>query len=375
MNDQHNFTPFKLERYFAQYEFSTKYLLSSSDCQSLSIEELLRWDPQAQEGMKKVWLGYTESLGDSDLRALIAQTYDGVDAGGVIVHSGAQEAIFNFIFSVLKSNDHIIVLRPAYQSLYSLAKDRNIECSDWNLIENEQNWSLDLAELKKLIKKNTRALIVNFPHNPTGFLPSREDFDEIISFCQHHRIILFSDEVYRGLEFSTDDRLPAACSLYDKAISLGVLSKTYGLPGLRIGWVASKNREILDKMASFKDFLTICNSAPSEFLAKIALKHREKLAERNLKIIKSNMALAKSFFDKRQDRFKWIPAQAGAISLVRLLPGKLDEGAENFCQKAREKQEVLLLPSTLYDHGDQHFRMGFGRSNFPEALERLSLLC
>jgi len=360
------YNDFKLERYFAQYEFTAKYLLSSSDCESMSISDLLAYSSGSLDELQKVWLGYTESKGHPVLRTQIARTYQSMSEGNILVHSGAQEAIFNFVHSFLNTDDHIIVLKPAYQSLFSLAEDRGLKVDSWKFKEKPEGWELDLNELKSLINSKTKAIVVNFPHNPTGFNPSLEMFTSIIEICREQDLYLFSDEVYRGLEYQSET-LPAACDLYEKAISLGVLSKAHGLAGLRTGWIATQCEAVLEKMARFKDFTTICHSAPSEFLSIIALEHQEKIIERNKNIIRKNLAFASDFFQKHSNIFDWKPPMAGPIAFI----GLKTESSDDFCKRMIEEQSIMILPSSVYDSGQKHIRIGFGRLNFIEILSHL----
>jgi len=358
--------PFKLERYFAKYEFSARYLLCSSDCESLSIADLLALEPGVEDGLKRHWLGYTESLGAPTLRKEIARIYTTVSPDDILVHSGAQEAIFLFMQAALGPGDHAIVHWPCYQSLAEVAKSAGAEVSFWEG-HAEDGWALNLDELNGLLKPNTRAIIVNTPHNPTGWLMPREMFDELNHIAQERGIVLFCDEVYRELEYDPADRLPAACDANPNAISLGVMSKSYGLAGLRIGWIATRNRAVYQKIAALKDYTTICSSAPSEFLAELALRHRDILVTRNLKIIQENLALLDSFFSRHSDLFSWVRPKAGPIAFPRLLRGDV----ETFCDELVHESGVLLLPGTIYDHSENHFRIGFARKNMPEALARL----
>ena len=178
---------------------------------------------------------------------------------------------------------------------------------------------------------------------------------------------LFSDEVYRESEFDPATRLPAACDYGEHAVSLGVTSKTYGLAGLRIGWIATKNKEVYENMAALKDYTTICNSAPSEFLAEVAMRHRVKLAERNLEIIKHNLTIVDKLFASHPSLFTWTRPQAGSMGFPKLLKGDI----EDFCDDLVRKAGVLLLPGTMYDDSRNHFRLGLGRKNLPQAVERL----
>lgn len=357
---------FKLERYFAQYEFNTEYLLCSSDCEAMSIAELLAFEDGAAEKFQNVWLGYTESQGHPSLRREISKIYETIQPEEILVHTGAEEAIFLFMLAMLKAGDHVIVHAPCYQSLLEVAKSVGCEVSPW-LAREENSWALDLDELKRLVRPNTRVIVVNTPHNPTGYLMSRADFDSLNRFARENHLLLFLDEVYRESEYDPSARLPAACDMGEHAVSLGVTSKTYGLAGLRIGWIATKNRKIYENMASLKDYTTICNSAPSEFLAEVAMRSRHRLAERNLGIIKSNLAVMDEFFARNVDLFAWVRPRAGSMGFPKLLRGEVEE----FCDMVVRKAGVLLLPGTTYDDTGNHFRVGLGRKNLPQAVERL----
>lgn len=361
-----NLPPFKLERYFARYEFNVQYSLCSSDCESVTTGTLLDLEPEAREQFEHLTLAYTESPGAPTLRQAITRIYTTVQPEHILVHTGAEEAIYLFMHAALTANDHIIVHSPCYQSLLDVAASIGCEVTRWSARE-DKNWALDLDELQAMIRPNTRVIVVNTPHNPTGYLMPRSDYAELNAIAQQHDIILFSDEVYRESEYDPAVRLPAACDINDTAVSLGVMSKTYGLPGLRIGWVATHNTQIYERMAALKDYTTICNSAPSEFLAEIALRHREQLAQRNVGIITRNAALLDTWFQKRADQFAWVRPQAGPIAFPKLKHGDVDA----FCHEVVTQAGVLLLPGTLFDDTGNHFRLGMGRQNMPHALAAL----
>lgn len=361
-----NLPPFKLERFFATYEFNTEYLLCSSDCEAMTISELLAVEPGAAENFQNVWLGYTESQGSPSLRAEICGLYEKISPEEILVHTGAEEAIFIFMFSMFKDYDHLIVHSPGYQSLAEAARGAGCDVSLWKARE-ENNWALDLDELRHLMRTNTKAIVINTPHNPTGYLMPRADYDAVHKFAQENKLLVFSDEVYRESEYDPAMRLPAGCDYGEHAVSLGVTSKTYGLAGLRIGWVATKNKAIYEKMASLKDYTTICNSAPSEFLAEVAMRNRMKLVERNVNIIKDNISVIEGLFTRYPSLFAWIRPQAGSMAFPRYRGGNV----EKFCDELVKKAGVLLLPGTVYDDSSNHFRLGLGRKNLPQAVERL----
>jgi aspartate/methionine/tyrosine aminotransferase len=364
-----NLPPFQLERYFAQHEFSAPYLLCPSDLESVAVGDLLALETDAAERLHSLWLGYTETAGDPALRTEIAGLYESMAPQQVLVHAGAEEAIFNFMQVMLEAGDHVIVQWPGYQSLAEVARTAGCEVTLWRM-HYDGGWSLDTDELGALVRPNTRAVVINSPHNPTGYLFDRESLDTLISLAERRGFAIFSDEVYRGLEHDPAGRQPALCDLSDCAVSLGVLSKTYGMAGLRIGWIASRNRTIYEAMAAFKDYTTICNSAPSELLATIALRHRDSIVERNLELVQQNLSLLDAFFATHANRFEWTKPQAGPVAFPRLVN---KEPAAPFCARLIEEAGVLLLPGDLIDpESASHFRIGFGRRNLPEALEQLS---
>jgi aspartate/methionine/tyrosine aminotransferase len=196
---------------------------------------------------------------------------------------------------------------------------------------------------------------------------SRAEFDELHKIAQEKNLLLFCDEVYRESEYDPADRLPAGCDYGEHAVSLGVTSKTYGLAGLRIGWIATKNKDIYRKMALLKDYTTICNSAPSEFLAEVALRNRQKLIDRNLAIIQHNLTVVDKLFTSHSSLFSWVRPKAGSMGFPKFLKGSV----EKFCDDLVKKSGVLLLPGTMYDDSRNHFRLGLGRKNLPQAVERL----
>lgn len=357
--------PFKLERYFAKYEFSAKYLLCSSDCDGLMQNELLNMADSECRGLwNNLQLGYTDTHGNPLLRQEIAKLYDSVSPDDVLgVVPG--EGIYLAINAILSSSDHVICTFPGYQSLYEIAEGIGCEVTKW--YAEKDTWRFDPEFLEKNIKPNTKLIVINFPHNPTGFLPTLNDFQMMIDIARKHNIYIFSDEMYRFLEYDPKDRLPNAADLYDKAVSLSGLSKSFGLAGLRMGWLVTKDTEVYRKIYMLKDYTTICGSAPSEILAIIALRASEKIIKSKLEVIEKNITLLDSFFKDYNHLFSWIRPKAGTVGF----PGiNADFDSYSFCEKLVKEASIMLLPSTVYDYDDKHFRLGFGRVNMPEVLEK-----
>lgn len=361
--------PFALERYFAEYEFSVDYVLCASDCESMTVGELLALEAGALNAFQELWLGYTEAPGDPALRHEIARVYDTVTPDQILVHSGAEEAIFLFMHALLEPGDSVIVQWPCYQSLTEVARGLGCRVKLWQA-RASAGWVPDPDDLSALLDDHTRLLVINTPHNPTGHHLSAEAYAHVVSFAEAHGLSLLSDEVYREAEYTPRDRLPAACDLGERTVSLGVMSKTYGLPGLRIGWLATHDAALLRRVAQLKDYTTICNAAPSEYLATLALRHRRALVERTVKLLRRNLTHVEAFMAAHSDVFKWARPQAGPIAFPGLAGLPAAEGASTFCRRVAEAIGVLLLPGDVYGVPN-HVRVGFGRRDLPEALSRL----
>ncbi|MFM7389527.1 MAG: pyridoxal phosphate-dependent aminotransferase [Vampirovibrionales bacterium] len=227
---------FKLEDYLSKYEFTAKYLLCCSDAESLSLAELLSLaTPEEQTMWETLSLGYTEPKGLSLLRHTVAKTlYPELDEDNILMFSGAEEGIFCAFHSLLKSNDHAIVLTPCYQSLSEIPQATRASVTNIELSEKDA-WKLDLDKIRAAIQSNTTVVVINFPHNPTGQVIEEDELQALVQLCDSHGIYLFSDEVYRLLGQPQKPWASPVASVYAKGLSLGVMSKAFGLPGLRIG--------------------------------------------------------------------------------------------------------------------------------------------
>ena len=427
--------PFKLERYFADYEFSAPHLLCCSDAEALTMKELLelnRANGEAGRELQERWdtlsLGYTESRGDPTLLGEVSGLYE----GGVVAAEGPraavvmapQEGVFLGMKAMLEpvaEGDAVVCMSPGYQSLYGVAEALGCEVLKWEPDQQEQEpvdtpgvgegraaaaaaaaassslvpARFSIATLQALLdgaaathtKKGAgavRAVVVNFPHNPTGFLPTREEFRELVGLCRARGCFLFCDEMYRDLEYDGPDRrLPSAVEMgYERAVALSGVSKALSLPGLRIGWLVSTSPAFLHRVTELHDYTTICNSAPSEVLACMALRCREAILARNRAIVAANLCLLRAFFARHAGRFAWAEPEAGTVCFPRLLtpmaaaPGAAAaEGGDavdvtKYCKWLVETHGVMLLPSSVYDGFPVPcFRLGFGRRNLEAALE------
>jgi len=358
--------PFALERYFARYEFSTPYLLSSSDCDGIPMREILA---MADDECRALWsdlrLGYTESLGLPQLRAEIAGMYEGVTQDDVII-GAPEELIFVAMNALLRPGDRVVCAYPGYQSLFEIARAVGCVVDLWRPRE-QGVWRFDPDDLAGMLGRGTRLVVVNFPHNPTGALPSREEYFAVVEAAGHTGARVFSDEMYRLLEGDPDERLSAGCELAADALSLSGMSKVFGMAGTRIGWIVTRDAEAMRGLAEFKDYTTICSSAPSEVLALIGLRARAALVERHRARIARNLAALEAFVARHGERFALAPPRAGSVCLLRLRDGH----ATDFCRLVMDKAGIMLLPSSVFQFGDEHVRIGLGRENMPDVLARL----
>ncbi len=360
--------PFKLERYFAQHEFSARYMLSSSDCESLTLAEMLSMaSPESQDLWHNLKLGYTESSGNPLLRTEIANLHTQISPENVVI-AAPEEAIFIAMQTLLNPGEHVIAIAPAYQSLYEIAISIGCNLTTWVLEPTPDGWHLDLDKLADSFTPQTRLLVLNFPNNPTGFIPSRDEYIAILELAKKHDVYVFCDEMYRLLESDPTLRLPSVCDVYEQGIALSGLSKSYALPGLRIGWLATQQKTLAQNWVSYKDYTTICNSAPSEILAIIALQNTEQIVARNLEIIRGNISLAEQFFKKHKNFADWKSPTAGSIAFPRWLG---TGSVENFCQDILAKEGIMIVPGSIFDYPGGYFRIGLGRKNFGEIIEHL----
>ena len=282
---------FELERFFARYEFAVRHLLCASDVEGWPMADLLALaDPETAALWRDLRLGYTEAPGHPLLRAEIATLYDTITPDQVLVFSGAEEAIFVTANVLLGPGDHAIVAWPAYQSLHEVARATGADVTLHELREAD-GWAIDVDALRSQVTPRTRLIVLNVPNNPTGYVPDAATYRSVAEIAADCGATLLCDEVYRFLEHDGLDRLPAGADLGPGGVSVGVMSKSFALAGLRIGWLATHDGSLLDRAARFKDYTTICASAPAEILSLIALRAREPVLARSRAIVEGNLAL------------------------------------------------------------------------------------
>lgn len=363
---------FKLETHFSKWEFKAKHHMTASDAESMSLDELLSMaTADERDAFETMWLGYTETYGAPELRDAIAEQYAQCSSNNILCFAGASEGIFAANNVLLDKDSHAIVVTPNYQSHESLPL---AICDATGVPLNpDDGWSLDIDRVADAIKPNTRLITINFPHNPTGTILSSDRYDALIELCRKHGIYILHDEIFNGLGPTGTAHLPFIADKYERGLSLNVMSKAYGLPGLRIGWIASQDTEVLSAMERMKHYLSICNSGPSEKLTLIALRNRNKILQRNCAIVDDNLIKWESFFAKYPNHFQWNRPDGSCMAFPKYLG---EEGVETFCRELIEKRGVLFLPSTIY-HSElgttpnDRFRLGLGRKGLDKGLAAL----
>lgn len=360
---------FRLETHFSKWEFKAKYHLTASDAQSISLNELLGMaSDDDRKSFETMWLGYTETFGDPYLREVIASTYHEQASENILCFAGASEGIYAANHVILDKDSHAIVVTPNYQSHETLPA--SIASVSAVPLREEEGWALDIEEIGAAIRPNTKLVTINFPHNPTGAILPLDRYMALIELCRKHGIYILHDEIFNGLGPTGTKHLPFIADVYERGLSLGVMSKSYGLPGLRIGWIACQDKALLSQMERMKHYLSICNSGPSEKLSIIALKNKDKLLARNNAIIDHNLPLWAAFFAKHSDLFQAHKPDGSCMGFAKYTG---QDGIEDFARKLVEQAGVLLLPSSIYASNlghtpADHFRYGFGRTGLEEGL-------
>lgn len=363
---------FKLETHFSKWEFTARHHMAASDVESMSLSDLLALanadDRTAFEG---AWLGYTQTFGAPPLREAIAATYENIETAHVLCFAGAEEGLYVAMHALLTAEDHAIVVTPNYQSAESVPMSL---CSVTGVpLDASAGWTLDIDQVKAAIRPNTKLISINFPHNPTGKILERERFDALVELCRERGLYLFSDEVYAQIGGGDVEQLPQAADVYERGLSLNVMSKAYGLPGLRIGWIACRDTVLLGQMERIKHYLSICNAAPSEHLATIALKARTKIFARVHDLLAANLEKLDAFFADYPHLFDWYRPDGGCVAYPRYLG---EDGVEAFTESLVRHSGVLLLPASIYRSElnptpTDRFRIGYGRAHIDVGLAAL----
>jgi aspartate/methionine/tyrosine aminotransferase len=346
---------------------SAEFNLSASAAEPVPHSELFALEPGAREALFEVSLDYPRRHGSAELEAAVASRYSALGDGAVQLSSGLDDALAMTHLALVQPGDRVVVLTPCYPPHLLLARWRGAQVVKWKA-RPENDWVPDLDELAALVAEPTRLVIATFPQNPTGFFPDADYRRRLIACLAAREVTLLSDEIYAGMPAVPGVQVPNLASAYPKAISLHGLSKTCGLPGLRIGWLASADREALRAIRAVANHFNCYLPAPADFLARLALRHEKALISRNTAIVEANQVHAEAFFARHANRFEWRAPDAGVLSFPRWLG---DGGATALSDRLLEAARLTFAPSTCFEAGDGHLRLSLARRSLAAGLERL----
>lgn len=340
--------------------------ISASACEPLGQDELLALEEGADEALKSVSLGYPRRHAELDLLEAIGKRDRAIPVDGILPTSGVDEALGMLFLSLVEAGDRVIVLTPCYPPHLQLPAWRGAEVAPWHA-RPEHDWVPDLDELRRLTERPTKLVITTFPQNPTGFMPDAAFNAEFLEIISASGAILIADEIYAGLPNGTAGGLSNLAERHDRVISLHGLSKTLGLPGLRLGWMAARDPALIERVRAVRTLFNAYVPAPIDFLANLALRHEDTLLARNTAILETGKRAAAGFMARHGNLFEWSEPSAGVLSFPRWTgPG----GTSALSQRLLNEAKLVCAPSLCFDAGDQHFRVGLARRNLPEALDR-----
>lgn len=353
--------PFLLERWMTRHETHVKFDIAESGILPLSTQDLLNLEPADTRAatlteLLELPLGYSEARGTERLRETLAATYSGVSAEQILVTTGAIEANYLLFHELLDPGDHVIAPYPAYQQLYSVPRAIGCEVSLWP-VGPETNYEYDLNRLEELIRPNTKLIIVNTPHNPTGAMLSPESAARVYAMAERVGAWVLGDEAYRWL--AVPGGAPFAKPMVEqgeRGISVGTLSKPYGLPGLRIGWMVAPP-EIVQRCWGLRDYITLSPGKLNDALARLGLRHHDRIIARNTQIIEANLTAATTWMNARRDYLSWTPPRGGLLALLKYdLPILSLELADRLAIE----HSVMLAPGSAFGY-EYHLRLGIGQ--------------
>ncbi len=366
---------FALERWMSTWEVKVEYDIAESGIFPMSTRELLDFEPPAERDqllsrLLDLRLGYSEARGTEELRSIIAATYENTNADEILVTTGAIEANFLLFNALLEAGDHVVAVYPAYQQLFSVARAIGCDVSLWEL-RPENDFKYDLDELERLVTPETRLIVINTPHNPTGAMLSAEQVKRIYDLAESVGANVLSDEAYRWLELPGGDAFaPPTRNLGPHGISVGTISKPFGLPGLRIGWVAA-SADLIAKCWGMRDYVSLSPGKLNDALAVQAFKHLDRIVERTHAIVGENIPTAARWFAEHADLVSWTPPRGGLLALMRY---NLDVPSKDLSDRLAAEFSVMLAPGSAFGY-EGHLRLGVGQSPpvFAEGLHRTAL--
>lgn len=343
--------PFEMERWQSTWENEVQYNLSESGVHPLSLKALV--PQEVLEEIKALELGYIQTNGPQELREAICRVYTGSTKDNILVTTGSSEANFLLIWSTAEPGEEVVFMLPNYMQMWGLLRGFGASVKPFYLRE-ELDWNPDLDELKRMVTKKTKMIVLTNPNNPTGAVLDEEARQTIVGLAEWAGAWIVSDEVYQGAELD-GPVTPSFWGMTDRLVVTNGLSKAYGLSGLRVGWIAGPE-DFIQRIWPYHDYTTICLNAMSNRLAQIALANREKILRRTRSILNTNLPILQSWMEKQRDLFHLVPPKAGAIAFARY---NLDIPSADLVEKIRSEKGVLLVPGKHFLMGN-YLRFGYG---------------
>jgi aspartate/methionine/tyrosine aminotransferase len=367
---------FELERWMTRWELDVDCDIAESGILPLSLADVLDLIPaDAREALERdlmaLPLGYSEARGTVALREILAATYARASADDILVTTGAIEANFLLFNTLLQPGDHVVAVSPAYQQLHSVPRALGAEVDLWSVVQ-EDGFAYDLDVLESLVRDDTKLIVINTPHNPTGAMLDDAQLDRVVEIADRVGAWILSDEAYRWLEIPGGPSLPAPLhDRFDRAISVGTVSKPFGVPGLRIGWFAG-NAEIAQRAWGIRDYVSLSPAKLSDRIAQTVIAERDSILARNSAIISENMATAVQWFEENGDLASWTPPRGGLLAMMRY---NLDVPSKELADRLAGEQRVMLAPGSAFGI-EHHLRIGIGQRPdiFREGLVRTAKL-
>jgi aspartate/methionine/tyrosine aminotransferase len=359
----------------SRWETRVEFDIAESGIAPLSTRDLLNLLPEEErqatlDQLLDTRLGYTEARGTQALRGIVASTYEDTGADEILITTGAIEANYLLFNTLLEAGDQVVAVYPAYQQLYAVAQAIGAEVALWKL-EQANGFRYDLEALGRLVTPRTKLIVVNTPHNPTGAMLSGEQLQEIYAMAESVGAWLLCDEAYRWLDLPGGDPMaPPIRNSGPRGISVGTLSKPFGLPGLRIGWIAAPE-EVVRACWAARDYISLSPGKINDALAQVALTQRDRIIERNRAIVRENMATAKGWFAEHADLVSWTPPRGGLLALMQY---RLEVPSLALSDRLAGEYSVMLAPGSAFGF-EGYLRIGIGQTPeiFREGLQRTAL--
>jgi aspartate/methionine/tyrosine aminotransferase len=355
--------PFLIEQFMDTYEPQAELNLAETSVDPFTLDEFLTLMGEADfwDKLQGMQLTYGAIEGSSALRQGIAAFYDHLEPTNILMTGGAIAANFLVFYTAVEPGDTVISILPAYQQLYSVPRSLGAHVKLLRLRE-EDHWLPDLTALAELVDAKTRLIVVNNPHNPTGSLIDADHLKAICQIADDAHALLLCDETYRGLYIKPDDTVPSAVDLSEHAIATGSFSKVFSLTGLRLGWIAA-NRSLIDQCQAHRDYTTISNGMIDDALATLAVKHPDRILQRNLNLIRANHRLLSRWVDT-EPHIRWVPPRAGSTAFLK---HDLKLSSEALCLRLLQEHGTFLVPGSCFEM-DKYLRIGYGCNT--ETLEQ-----